>query len=355
MNKFFFPVCAVLILNACGTTGLQKVPQPPKSNSTDQKTGTSFTYSPEGKKQFAFAEMSEGLQKFGYGDLCFEMPTRSYANDCLLNKLPYDKYVGKKGFYTDRKPFKDYSGYVVQEAVLETGEVIYLATSTKYKHVGNKIVPLAEYEKIVNFKPEPIYKGAEVLLTGYNKTSKGYINVSSQKNHSFTEREIEAIRSIASKYPNNGSKIADLLTTLIVDYDDFEGRTIVYAPPYNNRKSYLSIKIIFKDSGEVYPFVVSHYQADDWLFVNGYSISADGYRWDSPKLDFKRDHSGGTIWEWANQSLTPSYINVLTKMANADKAKIRFRGQEYYSDYELSAAQKTELSNLLKIVDLTQK
>lgn len=246
MKKNILFTASLLALSACANTSPQKVATSQSSNLTNQKPATSaFVYTPGDREEFVFGEMLEGLQKFGYGDLCFKMPTRSYANDCILNKLPYEKYVGKRGYYTDRKPFIDYSGYVAKEAILETGETIYLVTSNKFKHVGDKIISLAEHEKISNFQPVPIYEGSSVLLTGYSKISKGYLNVSSQNKHSYNETQIKKIRDIASRYPKNGQKIADLLSTLKIDYDDFEGRTVVSWMPYNNPKSYLSIKFIW--------------------------------------------------------------------------------------------------------------
>lgn len=111
---------------------------------------------------------------------------------------------------------------------------------------------------------------------------------------------------------------------------------------------------IFKDSGEVYPFVEVLYKADDWLFIDEYSISADGYRWDSSKRTFDRDNSGGTIWEWDTDSLNDEYIKVLSKMANAKSSKIRFRGRQYYADYELTSSQKSELASLIELANLTK-
>ncbi|MCV5664914.1 hypothetical protein OFN50_38405, partial [Escherichia coli] len=79
--------------------------------------------------------------------------------------------------------------------------------------------------------------------------SRDRLNVSSQKTHSFTQDEISAIQRIAAKHPKNGARIADLMTTLKVDYDGFEGRTVITNLPFNNRDSYLNLRIVVMDSG----------------------------------------------------------------------------------------------------------
>lgn len=350
MNKLYLIVLSILFLSACGSTSLSlsKSSGPNKSISKE-----AFQYTPQGNEQFVFGEVSDILQKYAYKDVCFSMPTRSVSIECMDDKLRYSEYVGKKGYYTGSAPYKDSNGYIAREAILETGEVIYIITSSKYKHVGDKIISLKEHEKQSNFSPQPIYKGSSVMLTGYSKVSRGNLNVSSQNNHSFTEAEIAAIRHIAALYPTNGARIANLLTTLKVDYDDFEGRTIIAGLPYNNRSSYLSVRIIIKDSGEAYPFMRTYYEADDWLFIKNFSISADGFRWDSARdLDFKRDNAGGKIWEWNSTVLTLDHINMLNKMSSANAAKMRFHGRQYYADYELTEIQKDEIGRLAELAKL---
>lgn len=82
------------------------------------------------------------------------------------------------------------------------------------------------------------------------------------------------------------------------------------------------------------------------------SLSADGYRWNSGSLDFKRDNSGGTIWEWNNSPLNQGENEMLNNVASSKNAVIRFRGKDYYDDYKLTEVQKEELASLLEIVRL---
>ena len=229
-----------------------------------------------------------------------------------------------------------------------------MVKSSKYKHVGSNIISLEEHNKVVSFKPSPIVPGAKTLVTGYSLHGNNRLNVSSQNGHSFTEESLQAIRNIANKFPKNGVRIADLLSTLKVDFDDFDGKIVVSGLPYNNKDSYLSAKVVFSKGGEIMPFVIAHYENDDWLFVSKYSVAADDFRWNSKGLEFKRDHSGGKIWEWNNSYINDEYLNMLAKIASAKKAKVRFQGKQYYDDYVLTQIQQKELTTLVELINLTK-
>ena len=58
-----------------------------------------LAYDPAGREEFVFAEKAESLQKFGYDSFCPD--TKTFA---CRNRLPYDKYVGTKGYFLSDKP-----------------------------------------------------------------------------------------------------------------------------------------------------------------------------------------------------------------------------------------------------------
>lgn len=348
MFKVIIPSVLILFLSGCNSTA-------PVKATSNSNTNVPFTYDPQDKEQFVFKEIAASLQKYSYKDICFQAPVRSVYSECSGNQLSYDKYVGKKGFYTDKKPIYDRNNHIVKEAILETGEVVFMVKSTKYKHVGSNIISLEEHNKVIGFKPSPIVPGAKTLVTGYSLHGANRLNVSSQNGHSFTEESLQAIRNIANRFPENGARVADILSTLKVDFDDFDGKVVVSGLPYNNKDSYLSAKIIFSKDGKATPFLVSHYENDNWLFVNKYSIAADDFRWKSKNLDFQRDNSSGKIWEWNNSYINDEYLTILNKIVSAKEIKIRFHGKQYYDDYALTQIQQKELSSLVELINLTKQ
>ena len=341
----------LFILTACGGTQQSQTAKAPKNDYDTQTQSKAFQYDPQGKEEFIFDEVSDILQEFAYTNICFSIPEKD-DYQCSGHQLGYDKYVGKRGFYTDKQPVRK-RHYILREAILETGEVIYAVTSTKYSHIGDDRLPMDIYKKRINFVPYPIVEGAKTIVTGYSKARKESLKVSNNDDSSYTPDEIKAIQKIASQHPKNGYKIADLLTTLNIDYDDFEGRVIVSGYPFNNKESFISLRIIIKSDGTIIPLVVSHYRADDWLFVENYSVKADDFKWRSGNLKFERDNSSGTIWEWNNSVLTPELKAMLEQLGNADSAIIRFHGK-YYNDQVVTEKQQKEIQTMLKILELTK-
>lgn len=342
----------LLLLSACGVTQqLEPVNTRAKPALIDSASLAAFIYAPEGREEFVFDEVAETIQKYAYKDICFSIPEKSTL-ECFGHQLTYDEYVGKRGFYTGNLPIKK-GHHVLKEAILETGELIYAVTSTKFPQIGKLRLPLDIYLKRKNFVSYPIVEGAAAMVTGYSINQRQNLTVSSNKLSSFTTDEIKAIQRIASQHPKNGAEIADLMTILHITYDDFDGRTIISSYPHSNKGSYLSLRIVIKEDGVIIPFVVAHYESKNWLFVEGYSVKADEFKWRSDDLKFKREHTSGTIWEWNNSEVTSERIKMLNELANANVATVRFHGK-YYDDHSVTQGQQKELKSLLKILELSK-
>jgi hypothetical protein len=89
------------------------------------------------------------------------------------------------------------------------------------------------------------------------------------------------------------------------------------------------------------------YHADDWLFIESFIVVADGQRFDSGATEFKRDHDG-TIWEWYDENLSASDLQMIKAIIASKEAVIRFNGHNNYrKDVKITAAQKTALQNVL--------
>lgn len=316
-------------------------------------SGDGKSFSSSGKEVFVFALKQEDLQRDSYDKVCDAMPDSWYDWDkCHGDKFSYKKYAGMKGVYTDREPKQFDSGYFAREALLENGETVYVVSSEDRNSGYNNIISLAEHERIVNFKPEKLMAGSKVSIIGVNLSSGNY-EVSSQNGHTFSGEEIDALRRIAGRYrPEVGARIADLMSTLKVDYDDFEQITKVSYLPYKNEESLISLKVIVDQSGNFLPALEAMYYGSDWLFVTGYSVSADGKKYDFNDEEWSRDNSSRSVWEWHTRPLLEKELEALESIARANRSVIRFRGKQYFADHELTATQKEELRNLTELVRL---
>ena len=88
------------------------------------------------------------------------------------------------------------------------------------------------------------------------------------------------------------------------------------------------------DSARYYPLRMKvQYSGSEWLFVRSMVIKADDKRFDLDGLNFKRDHTSSTIWEWIDLPITD--FAMLNAILDAKKVVIRFNGATYYDDFTL--------------------
>lgn len=107
-------------------------------------------------------------------------------------------------------------------------------------------------------------------------------------------------------------------------------------------------------------YLEARYSAEDWIFVDHIIVKiGDQVLRSTPQPSYSdrvhRDNAGGRVWESIH--MTGGIDNgILAAVAAADTAtvKVRFQGDKYYSDIELSQAEKAairdavELGTLLK-------
>lgn len=99
-------------------------------------------------------------------------------------------------------------------------------------------------------------------------------------------------------------------------------------------------------SASTYPLRMKlQYSADDWLFVRSVTVKAGEKTIELRTGNFERDHSSGTILEWADQPVTD--FKMLDEILARQKVIIRFNGNQYYSDFTLPESQKAAMREVL--------
>lgn len=78
-------------------------------------------------------------------------------------------------------------------------------------------------------------------------------------------------------------------------------------------------------------------------------IKADDQRFDiDPDYsDVERDNGSGAIWEWYDYAAERSDVKLVQAVIASKKTILRYNGQQYYSDREITAAEKQALQNVL--------
>jgi len=120
------------------------------------------------------------------------------------------------------------------------------------------------------------------------------------------------------------------------------------SPKYRNQNG---IYCYFgSENGNVdnFRFVIQYY-ADDWLFIQKYQFSIDGkaYEFVPNKVD-SDSGDGGYIWEWCDQNINSSNVDLIESLANAKEAKIRFVGRQYVQTKVIS---QKEIRNIKRALD----
>lgn len=348
-QKHLLLVPSLLIIAGCQINQVKQAsfePSSPQAKSIKQ--GLSFVYSPVGREEFVLNKKSESLQKYGFDNFCPD--TKSFA--CISNRLPYDKYVGMRGYFASEHPVKtDNSGYAFYPVVLENGDKFYFVANKKY---GGKygrsspIISLKQYEEAQAVRQEPLIPGSSILLVSAEVSyGSKYFKLSS--GDSLSDQNLKLIREVCSKFGNK-PEMAELLLSMNIEKDEVDYRFFI-TPKGDILRSGAKLYIGFNDKDMWLRFKIKYYD-NDWLFVSSYKIAADDYRWQSPKVSFEREHSSGNVWEWSDEAASDQYIEVAKALANSAKSTIRFQGNKYYSDKQLQNDQKKGIKNILKLFQL---
>ncbi len=117
------------------------------------------------------------------------------------------------------------------------------------------------------------------------------------------------------------------------------------------------------DQGEIYTRLITYfgkkksnspwlrmklrYWGEDWLFIKSYFIVVDGKRYTFKKVNFKRDNSSSSIWEWNDRRVNKNDLVMLKHIAKSKNAVVRFQGQKYHSDHTISSDEKKAIQHVL--------
>jgi hypothetical protein len=90
------------------------------------------------------------------------------------------------------------------------------------------------------------------------------------------------------------------------------------------------------------------YSSDEWLFARSYVIVAGANRYESAVADFERDHTGGTVWEWRDESPNAAQLALLRAVVTEPEVTVRFRGK-YNADRKPTPEQRAAIGSALKL------
>lgn len=131
--------------------------------------------------------------------------------------------------------------------------------------------------------------------------------------------------------------------------DEFEGSSFYRDPRTPN---YTNVNFVYPYIGEknnsYWLRLKMQYAADDWLFINKAIFLVDGETFPVTG-NWERDNSGGQIWEWIDMPVEESGIPLLQLIANSKTTKLRYEGNQYRNDREITNKEKDIIKKTLEI------
>lgn len=347
--KIILIALSLVAVAGCQSPGRDSQASSPTISTDISRVDNSSNYQPDDQKEYLFKKKPEDLQEYPIRMFC-STPDR----EACFNGIDYQNYVGKKFYYISDQPVKP-GGFAARDFYklrTETGEELYHYRKQELSAIHDMdIVALNEKEAAEKFKKEPIVKGASTMLTGIRRSSEKYGRTYDLSNGgTISETQLDALRKLSNKFSYNTALIADQLVNFRVTYDKMEDRYFVKPKPYDIRGKHVTGYILFTEKNEASLRSEFYYKADDWLFIYGILLVADNYRLETKNNEFQRDHSAGTIWEWKDvPASNGKYHEALSAIAHADEATIRFKGRQYYSDFDIPKKQQQIIRDILAL------
>ena len=329
-------VSGLAVLAGCTSQPtVQTEPDP----STEKARTLSFAQAAKDREQFVVAEDKSMVLFF-----CEEPKVCRGPRDV-------QKYAGMKGYFKTDTPAKTtVSGFEFWPVALENGEEFYYFHMTKFGKYGaaSSLIPLAEYKKVQSYQAEPLVPGSSITVNSVKMTY-GMKSYSLSNGETIAGEQLKRLRGAYELSGKSDPAIAEKMLQFRYDYDEVEDRYFI-KPTINIRN--LDDEALFYigiNRTNVWLRMKIKYYGDDWLFVDSYKIAADSLRWQSPKLNFQRDHSGGNVWEWIDTAPTEEDIRNMEALSTAANPIIRFQGKQYYSDFKLSTKQQKDIRAVLAL------
>lgn len=230
----------------------------------------------------------------------------------------------------------------------------------------------AEIENL-KFGAEKLYKEAERYFNEGNlQKSKDTLNLLIEKHPASKEteqgkaflakveealkkeqeaRELAAKQEQEKKEAEEKQRIANATKNMRTEYDEVKEITWYYdktSPQYDNANNFLLY--IGKDkNNNCWLRLRIRYTAKDWLFIRNYIFKVDDntYTISPGTFDVERDNKSGYIWEWYDKSPTESEINMVKEIINSKKTVLRYEGDQYHYDRDITQQEKQALQNVL--------
>lgn len=171
-------------------------------------------------------------------------------------------------------------------------------------------------------------------------------------NKGINEQKIAEEKANIEKENAQKDRLANATKKMSKKYDDINEVTWYRdktSPNYVNYNGFY-VKIGQSIGSKPWLILVIQYTADDWLFIESYTIKVDGKTFtisENSYGEIKTDSGDGEIWEWLSRQVGATEYEIIKAVAYGKDVKIRFSGKDYRKDKTITEQQKLALRNVL--------
>ena len=149
------------------------------------------------------------------------------------------------------------------------------------------------------------------------------------------------------------AKLQVLKKSFRVEYDDMNDVKFYYdksSPKYSNSNGFYCY--VSETKLGVGLRLKVQYYAENWLFIKDFMVKSDSTVLRIfPSSEAKRDNSSGMVWEYWDEPVDKSKLEILQNVVVSKESKIRFNGAQYYSEKPITDSQKKALQRILELFE----
>lgn len=244
-------------------------------------------------------------------------------NDTLAYLAAYEKFIISKKVYNDMKASMG-------------GDLLSIPDSfSLYDEDGNEISDITFITKAI--KEQEI----ENIVNGLENS----IQKIADKNRA--EKKASLVR--------DSSAIKKLNPYFNIKKDEFDPKAPVWYIP-KNAPQYIDMNGIYcyfetEDDIPMNFRLKIQYYAEDWLFIKKIQFSIDGNPYELIPYNTEQDHDGGYIWEWCDNQVKGSDIEIIKALINAKEAKMKLIGSQYYKIKTITQQQLLDIKRSVELYE----
>ena len=238
-------------------------------------------------------------------------------------------------------------------ALLDKAQSAYDAlSSSEKKDVENYATLVAawnSYNALVNQAA-----AAEIVAAIDNMGEATYKNrqavIDAMKLYNAASKEVQACVTNADTLKSAASTVAKAMMDKMAAEEDFvRNLSFYYHSQWPRGKEYwyadqrcFALPYLGKQGNDVWLRFVCNYTDNSWVFFKKITFACDDQRFYKTfsYYDIVRDNDSGDVWEYIDMDVNATEIKIMEAIASSEKTIIRFEGDNYYSDFTVTAKDK---------------